>query len=236
MTLLMLTNITKFIIFTRKTKTSRSMVAISKKLSLLIFFGAGFIFIGIGISSVIDSSIPRFVEISVTMKPNQSEMFTPDMNSGNIANIYGNGSDASVLVIDPNNKMMMNKTNKNDKTLNETITALIDGEYRIQVINDGNATLSLNLGAFSKADPLALTGQMMLIITGIVVIGLGFRARMQSWTCEAIVEGLTLWPFDQVSKFCGDVWTTNLIRWDTQHGIHYVEFKNNIIWHCFIGC
>ncbi|MDF0681991.1 MAG: hypothetical protein P0116_13615 [Candidatus Nitrosocosmicus sp.] len=40
--------------------------------------------------------------------------------------------------------------------------------------------MNLNFGAFSKANSLAFTGQMMLIITGIVVIGLGFRARMQS--------------------------------------------------------
>jgi len=156
------------------------MVAISKKLSLLIFFGAGFIFIGIGILSIIDSNIPRFVEIPVMMKPKQLEVFTPDMNAGNIANIYGNGSDASLLATDPNNKLIMNITNKNDKILNETITALIDGEYRIEVTNEGNTTLSLNFGAFSKANSLAFAGQMMLIITGIVVIGLGFRARIQS--------------------------------------------------------
>ncbi|MDF0681990.1 MAG: hypothetical protein P0116_13610 [Candidatus Nitrosocosmicus sp.] len=80
--------------------------------------------------SIIDSSIPRFVEIPVMMKPKQLEVFTPDMNSGNMFNIYGNGSDASLLATDPNNKLIMNITNKNNKILNETITALIDGEYR----------------------------------------------------------------------------------------------------------
>jgi hypothetical protein len=155
------------------------MVVISKRLSLIIFFVAGFIFIGIGIASIIDSNIPRFVEITETIKPNQSGIFTPDMNSGNIANIYANGSESTVLVIDPNNKLIMNKT-RNIGALNETVTSEVNGKYKIQVINEGEDTLNLNLGAFSKASPLAFSGQMMLIITGIVVVGLGIRTRMQS--------------------------------------------------------
>ncbi len=155
------------------------MVVISKRLSLIIFFVAGFIFIGIGIASIIDSNIPRFVEITETIKPNQSGIFTPDMNSGNIANIYANGSESTVLVIDPNNKLIMNKT-INIGALNETVTSEVNGKYKIQVINEGEDTLNLNLGAFSKASPLAFSGQMMLIITGIVVVGLGIRTRMQS--------------------------------------------------------
>ena len=72
------------------------MVVISKRLSLIIFFIAGFIFIGIGIVSIIDSNIPRYVEITEMIKPNQSGIFTPDMNAGNIANIYANGSESTV--------------------------------------------------------------------------------------------------------------------------------------------
>ena len=155
------------------------MVVISKRLSLIIFFVAGFIFIGIGIASIIDSNIPRFVEITETIKPNQSGIFTPDMNSGNIANIYANGSESTVLVMDPNSKLIMNKT-RNIGVFNETVTSEVNGKYKIQVINEGENTLNLNLGAFSKASPLAFSGQMMLIITGIVVVGLGIRTRMQS--------------------------------------------------------
>ena len=58
--------------------------------------------------------------------------------------------------------------------MNETITSEINGKYKIQIINEGKYRyLNLNLGAFSKASPLAFSGQMMLIITGIVIIGLG---------------------------------------------------------------
>lgn len=156
------------------------MVNIPRKVALIIFFGAGFIFIGIGVLAIIDSNVPRYVEISEIMKPNQSEIFTPDMNEGNIANIHGNGSDWMLRVTDPANNLIINKTIQDMKILNETVKAQLNGEYRIQVINFGNYTLDLNLGAFSKASSFAFSGQMMLIITGIVVIGLGLRARIRS--------------------------------------------------------
>jgi hypothetical protein len=155
------------------------MVNISRKTSLIIFFIAGSIFIGIGIVSVIDSNIPRFVQISETIKPNQSGIFTPDMNTGNIANIFFNKSSASIVVTDPLNKVIINKT-QNNKLFNETIKSDKDGKYKILITNTGNTDINLNLGAFSKASSIAFSGQMMLIITGIIIIMLGIRMRNQS--------------------------------------------------------
>ena len=155
------------------------MVIISRNLSFIIFFIAGFTFIGIGIASIIDSYIPRFVEITEKIDPNQSGVFTPDMNAGNIANVYINGSESRVLVMDPNNNLILNKTDVNG-IFNETITSDVNGKYTIEVVNEGSGILNLNLGAFSKASPIAFSGQMMLIITGIVILGLGIRTRMQS--------------------------------------------------------
>lgn len=154
------------------------MVSISKKASLAIFFVAGSIFIGIGIVSIADSNIPRFVQISEIIKPKQTGIFTPDMNTGNIANISFNRSDASIVIMSPNNDVIMNKTQDN-QIFNETIKAENNGKYKIGITNTGNTDLSLNLGAFSKASPIAFSGQMMLIITGIVIIGLGMRMRNQ---------------------------------------------------------
>lgn len=154
------------------------MVSISKKASLVIFFVAGSIFIGIGIASIADSNIPRFVQISEIIKPNQTGIFTPDMNTGNIANIFFNRSDASIVIMSPNNAVIMNKTQHN-QIFNETIKAENNGKYKIGITNTGNTDLSLNLGAFSKASPIAFSGQMMLIITGIIIIGLGMRMRKQ---------------------------------------------------------
>jgi hypothetical protein len=155
------------------------MVNISRKTSLIIFFIAGSIFIGIGIVSVIDSNIPRFVQISETIKPNQSGIFTPDMNTGNIANIFMNKSSASIVVTDPLNKVILNKTH-NNKLFNETIKSDKDGKYKIFIANTGNTDINLNLGAFSKASSIAFSGQMMLIITGIIIIMLGIRMRNQA--------------------------------------------------------
>lgn len=156
------------------------MVSISKKASLIIFIAVGTIFIGIGIASVIDSNIPRFIKISETIKSNQSGIFTPDMNTGNTANVFFNGSEAKVLILDPTNVIIMNKTNPFKNNFNETVKAVKDGKYKIQITNIGNGDLFLKLGAFSKASPLAFSGQMMLIITGIIIIGLGIRSRIQS--------------------------------------------------------
>jgi len=155
------------------------MVNISRKTSLIIFFVAGSIFIGIGIVSVIDSYIPRFVQISETIKPNQSGFFTPDMNIGNIANIFFNKSSASIVITDPLNKVIINKTQYN-KLFNETIKSDKDGKYKILITNTGNTDINLNLGAFSKASSIAFSGQMMLIITGIIIIILGIRMRNQT--------------------------------------------------------
>jgi hypothetical protein len=155
------------------------MVNISRKTSLIIFFVAGSIFIGIGIVSVIDSNIPRFVQISEIIKPNQSGIFTPDMNIGNIANIFFNESSASIIITDPLNQVIVNKT-QNNKSFNETIKSDKDGKYKILIANTGNTDIDLNLGAFSKASSIAFSGQMMLIITGIVIIILGIRMRNQA--------------------------------------------------------
>ena len=156
------------------------MVNIPKKYALLLFFGAGIIFIGIGVAGILDSNTPRFIEITETMKPNQSEIFTPDMNAGNTVKIYVNGSNYQILATGPDKQILINKSNENYNILNETLTAKVGREYRIQIANQGNTTGDLYLGAFSKANPIAFGGQMMLIITGIVVVGLGLRARAQS--------------------------------------------------------
>ena len=112
------------------------MVSISKKASLAIFFAAGSIFIGIGIASIIDSNIPRFVQITEIIKPNQTGIFTPDMNIGNIANIFFNKSNALVVIKDPNNAVILNKTQDN-KIFNETIKSDKNGKYKILITNTG---------------------------------------------------------------------------------------------------
>ena len=125
------------------------MVSISKKASLVIFFAAGSIFIGIGIASIADSNIPRFVEISEIIKPNQTGIFTPDMNTGNIANISFNKSDPSIVIKSPNNVVIMNKTQDN-QIFNETIKAGNNGKYKIEITNTGNTESWFKFRSFFK--------------------------------------------------------------------------------------
>ena len=112
------------------------MVSVSKKVSLIIFLAAGGIFIAIGFVSIIDSNIPRFVQVSEIIKPNQTGIFTPDMNTGNTANIFFNKSTALVVITDPNNAVILNKT-QNNNIFNETIKAEKDGKYKILITNTG---------------------------------------------------------------------------------------------------
>jgi hypothetical protein len=154
------------------------MVNISKKVSLIIFLAAGGIFIGIGVVSIVDSNIPRYVQISEIIKPNQTGIFTPDMNAGNIANILINKSHSIVSVVDPANSLVLNKT-QNNEIFNETVKSNKDGKLKIRISNTGETPLNLHLGAFSKASPIAFSGQMMLVITGVIIIGLGLRMRKQ---------------------------------------------------------
>jgi len=154
------------------------MVSVSKKVSLIIFLAAGGIFIAIGFVSIIDSNIPRFVQVSEMIKPNQTGIFTPDMNTGNTANIFFNKTTKIKIKKENNNAIILNKT-QNNNIFNETIKAEKDGKYKILISNKGKTNLDLNLGAFSKASPIAFSGQMMLVITGVIIVGLGFRMRKQ---------------------------------------------------------
>jgi hypothetical protein len=52
-----------------------------------------------------------------------------------------------------------------------------EGQYTISTKNTGNSDLTLNGHAQTKGSVTALTGQMMLIVTGIIVTGLGLRLR-----------------------------------------------------------
>jgi hypothetical protein len=74
--------------------------------------------------------------------------------------------------------------NKTDVTLTESssaysfnLTATQDGEYFIKINNFGNDDILVDGYAFTKGNNLSLIGQIMLIITGIVIAALGLRTR-----------------------------------------------------------
>ncbi|MDW0122472.1 MAG: hypothetical protein QOK81_07720, partial [Nitrososphaeraceae archaeon] len=52
-----------------------------------------------------------------------------------------------------------------------------EGEYRFETKNIGDTVLNIDGEVETKASPLAIGGQMMLLITGIIVLGIGMKAK-----------------------------------------------------------
>ncbi len=57
------------------------------------------------------------------------------------------------------------------------LVAQKDGKHTITVKNTGNAQLDVEGSAYTKGNPIAFSGQMMLIVTGVIVTGLSLRLR-----------------------------------------------------------
>jgi hypothetical protein len=57
------------------------------------------------------------------------------------------------------------------------LTAREPGEYIIKISNFGKSDVVLDGYAYTKANNIAIIGQTMLIITGIIILMLGIRTR-----------------------------------------------------------
>jgi hypothetical protein len=135
---------------------------------------AGAIFIAIGIASSIYALQPVDVKLDNTLKPGLSDDITPDMNVGNTARITVSGSTFDIKIEDPEKQVITFKSNVT--SFNYDLTAQKPGEYHIGVKNTGNTNLSIAGHAQTKESPLGISGAMMLLVTGVIVIGLGLRS------------------------------------------------------------
>jgi hypothetical protein len=140
-----------------------------------ILFSAGATFIIIGIASAVYTNIPVDVRLSGSIKPGTTDNLTPNMNIGNSANIVITGSKFNVTITDPDRHII--KAERGNSIFNYNLVAEKEGQYTITTKNTGNSDLTLNGHAQTKGSVTALTGQMMLIVTGIIVTGLGLRLR-----------------------------------------------------------
>lgn len=136
---------------------------------------AGAIFIAIGIASSVYSGVTVDVPVDGFVRPGQIDEISPEMNVGNTASISVQGSSYEVTVTDPEGRDLI--LERGNSTFNYELTAQRDGEYRILVNNTGTTDLSITGRADTKSSPLGLTGALMLIVTGVIVIGLGLRFR-----------------------------------------------------------
>ncbi|MER3407599.1 MAG: hypothetical protein C4292_02015, partial [Nitrososphaera sp.] len=62
-------------------------------------------------------------------------------------------------------------------SFNYDLTAERDGEYKFVIKNTGGEDLQITGTAQTRAGPLAFSGPLMLVVTGIIVVGLSLRFR-----------------------------------------------------------
>ena len=151
------------------------MLMVSRSVYFYGLLIAGIVFIAIGIVSVYYSNSSVKVAVNGIIKPDSFDILSPNMERGDSAFISVSGSLFNMSITYPN---------KTEVTLTESLsaysfnlTALQDGEYFIEINNLGNSDILIDGFAFTKGNNLSLIGQIMLIITGIVIAALGIRTR-----------------------------------------------------------
>lgn len=134
---------------------------------------SGVAFIVIGAASMIDSNIPRKVALDSTLGTNLTDVITPIMNKGSVGEIIIDGSKFNFKIEDPDKSIVVSVTNQSHYKYN--LVANKEGEYRFETENLGSSALNIDGEVETKANALAFGGQMMLLITGIIVLGIGMK-------------------------------------------------------------
>jgi hypothetical protein len=136
---------------------------------------AGIAFIAIGAASSIYSNTVVDVPLDNKVRPGAPDIITPDMNVGSTASIKVSGSMFNIKIEDPDRQVIASESNVT--FFNYDLTAQKAGEHRIEIVNTGSTDLTISGHAQTKSNPLGLSGALMLVVTGIIVIGLGLRFR-----------------------------------------------------------
>jgi len=149
----------------------------SREKTFFILIISGIVFVIIGTLSIYDSNIPRAASLDGSVKTNATDILTPIMNPGSKANIAINGSRFDFAVYGTDKELILSV--KNMTYFNYDLVANKSGEFRFEIKNIGTSSLNIMGSAETKASPLALGAAMMLIITGIIVAGLGIRSKIR---------------------------------------------------------
>ncbi len=142
------------------------------------FYGlliAGIVFIAIGILSIYYSNTSVKVDIDGIINPESVDILSPNMDRGGTAFISVSGSLFNMSITYPNKTDIILTASSSDYSFN--LTADQDGEYFIEINNLGKSNILVDGYAFTKGNNLSLIGQIMLIITGIVIAVLGVRTK-----------------------------------------------------------
>lgn len=146
---------------------------VTRKKTFYILMASGVAFIVIGAASMIDSNIPRKVPLDGTLGANLTDIITPIMNKGSVGEIIIDGSRFNFKIEDPDKSIVVSVTNQSHYKYN--LVANKEGEYRFETKNLGSSVLNIDGEVETKASALAFGGQMMLLITGIIVLGIGMK-------------------------------------------------------------
>ena len=150
-----------------------------KSSKLIIFYsllGAGFIFIVIGIIIVYSYSKPAEVPLHGILNAGMTDILTPNMNAGGMANIIIKGSIFNVTITDPIQHIIKSETRRTSD-FKYNFTAEREGEHKIEINNIGSSDLHIEGHAQNNLNKIALSGPVMLIITGIIITGLAIRFK-----------------------------------------------------------
>jgi hypothetical protein len=146
-----------------------------RRTAFYALFAAGLSFIIIGTISAVYNSVPVEVPIDNSIQPNKIDIITPNMNMGNTANLTVTGSLFNITIADPDRKVI--RSDNESSYFHYSLVAQKEGEHTITVKNVGNSQLDIVGSAYTKGNPIAFSGQMMLIITGVIVTGLGLKLK-----------------------------------------------------------
>ena len=146
----------------------------SRSIRFYILLTAGVIFIVIGVILLYSYSIPAEVPLHGSLKAGMTDILTPNMNIGGTADIIITGSIFNITITDPGKHIIKSQARRTSD-FNYNFTAKKEGEYKIEIDNIGSSDLYVEGYAQNKLNGIAFSGPMMLIITGIIIIGLAIR-------------------------------------------------------------
>lgn len=145
----------------------------SSKKTFYAILAAGLAFVGIGIAASIYSGVPVDVPLDGPVRPGSVDVLSPDMNVGSTASISVIGSTFSVDIIDPDRQTI--KSEAGVSSFSYDFTAQKAGEHRIIVNNTGSTEALITGHAQTKASPLGFSGPLMLVVTGVILVGVSLR-------------------------------------------------------------
>lgn len=140
-----------------------------------LMLAAGAAFIAIGAAASIYSGVAVEVPLDGTLRPGFTDELTPEMGEGNTASLSVQGSIFDVEIIDPAGRVLANRTG--ESSFSYELTADRAGEYKFIIENTGDEDLQITGTAQTRAGALAFSGPLLLVVTGIIVVGLSMRFR-----------------------------------------------------------